>query len=153
MKKLPVLALLLGFSLSLLFLTSCSDAFYITPEMTFAYDDFGPESMSSGMLGPKGKDTKVVTRFASTRTTPPAEGPDIRFVNMEQAMYYLRRNVRKLPKTGEGSEVRQRLSKTYARLYYIYSSKRNSMLAAPFSSYGRGGINKAQLMPPMPPAI
>lgn len=153
MKKLPVLALIFGCSLSLLFLPSCSDAFYITPEMTFAYDDFGPEAMASSLLGPKGKDTQVVTRFSSTRTTPPAEGPDIRFVNMEQAMYYLRRNVRKLPKTGEGSDARQRLSRTYARLYYIYSAKRNSFLASPFSSYGRGGMNKAQLMPPMPPAI
>lgn len=153
MKKLPALALILACGLSLLLLSSCSDAFYITPEMTFAYDDFGPEPMATRLLGPRGKDTQVVTRFASTRITPPTEGPDIRFVNMEQAMYYLRRNVRKLPKTGEGSDLRQRLSRTYARLYYIYSAKRNSMLAAPFSSYGRGGINKAQLMPPMPPTI
>jgi len=153
MKKLPALALILACGLSLLLISSCSDAFYITPEMTFAYDDFGPEPMASSLLGPKGKDTQVVTRFASTRTTPPAEGPDIRFVNLEQAMNYLRRCVRRLPKTGESSEVRQRLSRTYARLYYIYSAKRNSLMAAPSSSYGRGGMNRAQMMPPMPPNI
>lgn len=153
MKKLPALALILACGLSLLLLSSCSDAFYITPEMTFAYDDFGPEPMATSLLGPRGKDTQIVTRFASTRITPPVEGPDVRFVNMEQAMNYLRRSVRKLPKTGEGSEVRQRLSKTYARLYYIYSAKRNSFLSSPSSSYGRGGMNRAQMMPPMPPNI
>lgn len=152
MKKLPVFAFILGCGITLI-LSACSDASYITPAMTFAYDDFGPESMAGSLIGPKGKDTQVVARFASTRSTPPAEGPDIRFVNTEQAMYYLRREVRKLPKTGEGSEVRQRLSATYSRLFSVYSSKRSALLSSPTSSYGRGGMNKAQMMPPMPPAI
>ncbi len=153
MKKLSVFALILGCSLGLLSLSSCSDASYITPAMTFAYEDFGTEPSASSLLGPKGKDTQVVVRFASTRTTPPAEGPDIRFVNTEQAMWFLRSNVRKLPKTPENAELRQRLQATYSRLFYIYSAKRTSFLAGPSSSYGRGGMNRAQMMPPMPPSI
>ncbi len=153
MKKPLIFALILGCSLSLMLLASCSDASYITPAMTFAYDDFGSEPIASSLLGPKGKDTQVVARFASTQITPPADGPDIRFVNTEQAMWFLRKQVRQLPKTEETAAERQRLQSTYGRLYNVYSTKRSAFLSSPSSSYGRGGMNKALMMPPMPPAI
>ncbi|WP_395744336.1 hypothetical protein [Prosthecobacter sp.] len=153
MKKLPAFALLLGCSVCLLLLCGCSDASYITPAMTFAYEDFGPEPMASRLVGPKGKDTQVVARFASTRKTPPAEGPDVRFVNVEQAMYFLRHQAKQLPKTPENAALRQRLSTTYGRLYNQYSTKRSAFLSAPSASYGRGGMNRALMMPPMPPTI
>ena len=153
MKKLTAFALILGCSLSLMLFSSCSDATYITPAMTFAYDDFGTEPTASLLLGPKGKNTQVVVRFASTNITPPADAPDIRFVNTEQTMYFLRQQVRKLPKTPENEAERQRLQATYSRLYNTYSSKRSAFLSSPTSSYGRGGMNKALMMPPMPPSI
>ncbi len=153
MKKLSVFALILGCSLALLSLSGCSDASYITPEMTFAYEDFGTDPIASRLLGPRGKDMQIVVRFGSTRTTPKPGGPDLRFVNTEQAMYFLRSHVRKLPKTPENAVLRQRLQATYSRLYYIYSAKRTSFLAGPSSSYGRGGMNRALMMPPMPPSI
>ena len=152
MKKPLALALILGCSLSLMLLSSCSDATYITPAMTFAYDDFGSEPIASGLLGPKGKDTQVIVRFASTRITPPADGPDIRFVNTEKAMWFLRSQVRKMPKTEANAAERQRLQSTYSRLYEIYSTKRSSFLSSPGSTYGPG-VDKALMMPPMPPAI
>ncbi len=123
------------------------------PGPPFVYDDFGVEPAVSRLLGPKGKDTQVVARFGTTKKTPPAEGPDIRFVNMEQAMFFLRHTVRNLPKTPENAALRQRLSKTYSRLYWNYSSRRNAFMASPSASYGRGGMNRAFMMPPMPPSI
>ncbi|WP_395753028.1 hypothetical protein [Prosthecobacter sp.] len=138
---------------SLLFLSSCSDTMNAIPGPPFAYEDFGTEPIASRLLGPKGKDTQVIARFGTTKKTPPAEGPDIRYVNMEQSMFFLRRVVRDLPKTPENAALRQRLSKTYSRLYWSYSSRRNSFMASPSASYGRGGMNRAFMMPPMPPAI
>jgi len=153
MKKLTALALILGCGICVLVLAGCSDASYITPAMTFSYADFGGEPIASHLLGPQGKDTQVVVRFGSTRTTPTPGGPDLRFVNTEQAMFFLRSQVRKLPKTTENAALRQRLQATYGRLYYVYSIKRSAFLSAPSSSYGRGGMNRALIMPPMPPSI
>jgi hypothetical protein len=153
MKKLSVFALILGCSLGLLSLSSCSDASYITPEMTFAYEDFGTDAIASRLLGPRGKDMQIVVRFGTTRTTPKPGGPDLRFVSTQQAMHFLRSNVHKLPKTPENAELRQRLQATYNRLYDVYSSKRSAFLSAPSSSYGRDGMNRALMMPPMPPSI
>jgi hypothetical protein len=152
MKKLPALALILGCGICVLVLAGCSDASYITPAMTFAYADFGGEPSAGQLLGPQGKDTQVVVRFGRTRTTPTPGGPDLRFVNIEQAMNYLRSQVRKLPKTPENAALRPRLQATYSRLYYAYSIKRSAFLSAPSSSYGRGG-SRALTMPPMPPSI
>ncbi|MCF7784715.1 MAG: hypothetical protein K9N47_01265 [Prosthecobacter sp.] len=153
MKKLSVFALILGCSMGLLSLCSCSDASYITPEMTFAYEDFGTDAIASRLLGPRGKDMQIVVRFGTTRTTPKPGGPDLRFVSTQQAMHFLRSNVHKLPKTPENAELRKRLQATYSRLYDVYSSKRSSFLSAPSSSYGRDGMNRALMMPPMPPSI
>ena len=152
MKKHLALAWVLGGSLCLMLLVSCGNASYINPTMTFVYDDFGSEATASSLLGPKGKDTQVIARFASTRITPPADGPDIRFVNTEKAMWFLRREVRKMPITEETAAERQRMQSTYSRLREIYSTKRNSFLSSPGSTYGPSG-DKALLMPPMPPRI
>jgi hypothetical protein len=138
---------------SLFLLSSCSDMTNAIPGPPFAYDDFGVEPAVSRLLGPKGKDTQVVARFGTTKKTPPAEGPDIRYVNMEQAMFFLRHTVRNLPKTPENGALRQRLSTTYRRLYWNYSTRRNAFMASPSASYGRGGMNRAFMMPPMPPSI
>ncbi|MDB6003516.1 MAG: hypothetical protein JWR15_503 [Prosthecobacter sp.] len=151
MKAISCLALLT--CCSLLFLSSCSDTINAISGPPFAYDDFGPEPVAARLLGPKGKDTHVIARFGTTRKTPPLEGPDVRYVNVEQSMFFLRSAARNLPKTAENAAVRQRLSTTYNRLYNQYSTKRNAFLSAPSSSYGRGGMNRVFMMPPMPPAI
>ena len=68
-------------------------------------------------------------------------------------MNFLRRTVRGLPHTEEGTAIHQRLAATYSRMYRQYCARRNSVTAAPSASYGRGGMNRAFIMPPMPPAI
>lgn len=151
MKAFPHLALLT--CCSLLFLIGCSDTINAIPGPPFAYDDFGPEPAATRLLGPKGRDTQVIARFGSTRTTPPATGPDVRYVNVEQAMLFLRRSSRNLPKTAENGPLHQRLSTTYNRLYHQYTTRRSAFLSVPSSSYGRGGMNRALMMPPMPPSI
>lgn len=151
MKKLLLPALAACFCI--VFLVSCGANANAIPGPPFAYDDFGTESMAGHMIGPKGKDTQVIARFGSTHSAPPAEGPDIRYVSVGQAMFYLRHSVRKLPKTSENAALRQRLAATYSRLYREYSTKRNSFLASPSATYGRGGMNRALIMPPMPPSI
>lgn len=138
---------------SLLLLSSCSPTVNAISGPPFAYDDFGPEPTATRLLGPKGRDTQVIARFGTTRTTPPAEGPDVRYVNVEQSMLFLRSATHKLPKTPENAAARQRLSATYRRLYNQYSTRRSAFLSAPSSSYGRGGLNRASMMPPMPPSI
>ena len=151
MKALPHIALL-AFCCTL-FLVCCDTNSNDVPGPPFAYDDFGTESMASHLLGPKGTDTQVIAHFGSTRSTPPPEGPDVRYVSIEQAMFYLRRRVRKLPKTPENAVLRQRLQATYSRLFKVYTTKRNAFMSSPSASYGRGGMNRALMMPPMPPEI
>lgn len=151
MKALPHIALLA--CCSLLFLVGCGGNLNAIPGPPFVYEDFGTESMASHLLGPKGKDTQVIARFGSTDPTPPPEGPDVRYVSVSQAMNYLRHSVRKLPRTPENAALHQRLSTTYSRLYRQYSTKRDSFMSVPSASYGRGGMNRALMMPPMPPSI
>ena len=151
MKALPHIALLACFSV--LFLVGCDANLNAIPGPPFAYDDFGTESMTIDLLGPKGKDTQVVARFGSTNSTPPAGGPDVRYVGVGQAMNHLRHSVRKLAKTPENEALYHRLAITYSRLYRQYSSKRDAFMAVPSASYGRGGMNRALMMPPMPPTI
>ena len=151
MKALSHLALLV--CCSILFLVGCDASSNAIPGPPFVYDDFGTEEMASHMIGPKGKDTQVIARFGSTNSNPPPEGPDVRYVSVGQAMNYLRHSVRKLPKTPENAALRQRLSVTYSRMYRQYSTKRDAFLSAPSASYGRGGMNRALMMPPMPPSI
>lgn len=136
---------------ALISLSSCKGP--TPPNLNFVYDDFGPPAIASELIGAKGSDTHVIARFGSTHSTPPASGPDVRYVSIEQAMNFLRRSVRALPQTDAGNAQHQRMSATYARLYRTYSSRRNTIMAAPFAGYGRGGINRAFILPPMAPSI
>ncbi|OYW78118.1 MAG: hypothetical protein B7Z37_01200 [Verrucomicrobia bacterium 12-59-8] len=151
MKTLPQIALLA--CCCVLFLVGCGTNTNDISGPPFTYDDFGTELMASHLIGPRGRDTQVIARFGSTHATPPPGGPDVRYVSVGQAMFYLRHSVHKLPKTPENAALRQRLSGTYIRLYNVYSTKRNAFLSAPSASYGRGGMNRALMMPPMPPSI
>ncbi len=151
MKALSHIALLA--CCSLLFLAGCDASLNAIPGPPFVYDDFGTESMANDLLGPKGKDTHVIARFGSTNTNPPPQGPDVRYVGVSQAMNHLRHSVRKLAGTPENTALHQRLSATYSRLYRQYSSKRDAFMSVPSASYGRGGMNRALMMPPMPPSI
>ncbi|MBN8420689.1 MAG: hypothetical protein J0L73_17365 [Verrucomicrobia bacterium] len=151
MKALPLFALLVCGSV--LFLVGCSASLNAIPGPPFAYEDFGTEAMASHLIGPRGKDTQIIARFGSTNPTPPAKGPDVRYVGVAQAMNYLRHSVRKLPRTPENAAMIERLRATYSRLYRHYSTKRNAFMSVPSASYGRGGMNRALMMPPMPPSI
>lgn len=151
MKALPYITLF-AFCCTL-FLVGCDTNSNDVPGPPFTYDDFGTEPMASRLIGAKGTATQVIAHFGSTRSTPPPEGPDVRYVSMTQAMFYLRLSVRKLPKTPENAALRQRLQATYSRLYNVYSTKRNAFMSSPSASYGRGGMNRALIMPPMPPEI
>lgn len=151
MKALPHLALLACGSL--LFLVGCGASINAIPGPPFVYDDFGTEPMASQLIGAKGKDTQIIARFGSTNSTPPSEGPDVRYVSVSQAMNHLRHSARKLPKTPENAALHQRLTVTYSRLYRQYSAKRDAFMSVPSASYGRGGMNRALMMPPMPPSI
>jgi len=144
--------LLLG-CFGILLLAQCTEDTAPLPGLTFAYDGFGPEQLAAPLLGPKGQDTHVVARFGSTQSSAPATGPDVRYVNIEQTMNFLRRTVRGLPHTEDGAALHQRLAATYGRMCRQYCARRNSVTAAPSASYGRGGMNRAFIMPPMPPAI
>jgi hypothetical protein len=142
---------LMSLAIALISLSGCEGP--TAPNLNFVYDDFGPPSVASELIGAKGNDTHVIARFGSTHSAPPASGPDVRYVSIEQAMNFLRRSVHRLPHTEEGNAQHQRMSATYARLYRAYSSRRNAVMGAPFGSYGRGGINRAFIYPPMAPSI
>lgn len=151
MKVLPQIALLA--CCSILFLVGCGANTNAIPGPPFGYDDFGTEAMASHLIGPKGKNTQVIARFGTTNATPATDGPDVRYVSMGQAMNYLRLSVRKMARTPENAALRQRLSATYSRLFIQYDKKRSALMSAPSASYGRGGMNRAFMMPPMPPSI
>jgi hypothetical protein len=72
---------------------------------------------------------------------------------MLQAMNHLRSSVRRLPRTVEAEPLREKLRTTYSRIYPCYRSRRDAMMSAPFSTIGRGSINRAMILPPMPPSI
>ncbi len=117
--------------------------------LTLSYDDFGPESIASQLLGPRGASTVVIAYHGSTRLTP--SGPDgVRFVNVAQAMYFLRRQFKTLP---ANEPLRQRLRATYARLYPLHRRHRDAILASAVA-LGRGRMSRMMMAPPaMPPSI
>lgn len=119
------------------------------PPLVLHYDDFGPEQVASGLLGPRGAQNEPVTvHHGGNRRVP----GDLR-VNMLQAMNYLRFAVRRLPHTTEAERLREKLRTTYSRIYPHYRTRRDAMMSAPFSSFGRGSQNRAMILPPMPPSI
>ena len=136
-----------------LFLMNCTaeqwKRSFNSPPLVLSYDDFGPESSAVGLLGTRGPENQPVTvHQGGTRLTP----GDLR-VNMLQAMSHLRFAVRRLPRTAEAQPLREKLRATYSRIYPSYRTRRDAMMSAPFSTIGRGSINRAMILPPMPPSI
>lgn len=129
------------FLLPLLLLPSCARMFFIGPQLRFVEDDFGPETVAASWPGPRSGGTLVV-HHGPTRVF---EG--MRYVNVAEAMRRLRGSARRLP---PGDPARQRMSATYARLYDLYRTRRDAIMATPFPAYGRGGMNRAAMMPLMP---
>lgn len=121
-------------------------------QLTLSYDDFGPERIASRLLGPRGASTTVIAHHGATRTAP--SGPEgVRHVKIEQAMYFLRRQVKALPATAAYEPLRQRLRATYARLYPLHRRHRDGILASAVA-LGRGRMNRMLMAPPpMPPSI
>jgi hypothetical protein len=135
------------------FLMSCTSATWkrsIHPiPLVLHYDDFGSEDSASRLLGPRGKENQPVTlHHGGTRL----ESGSLR-VNIQQAMNHLIFAVRRLPHTSEAEPVREKLRSTYSRLYPLYRSRRDAMMGAPYSNFGRGGMNRSMMLPPMPPSI
>lgn len=139
--------------LSPLFLLCCTSeswqrSIHPTP-LVLHYDDFGPEASASRLLGPRGKVNQPVTlHHGGTRL----ESDHLR-VNIQQAMNHLIFAVRRLPLTAEAQPLREKLRTTYSRLYPYYRTRRDAMMSAPFSNFGRGGMNRSMILPPMPPSI
>lgn len=120
-------------------------------QMRLAYDDFGPESICARLIGPRGDNTRIMVHHSSTRLTP--EGPeDVRYLNISQAMDFLRYEVKHLPRTPENEVVRQRLRTTYSPIYDLYRLRRDAIMSRPFP-HSRGSLNRAFILPPRPPRI
>lgn len=121
---------------------------FATPQVVLRYDDFGPERIAMRLLGPRGGSSTVIAHHGRTMTA--ADGTHQ--VNVQQAMYWLRSHVRGLPLTAENETVRQRLRSTYSALYDLHRTRRDAIMSAPFS-YGRAGMYRAMIVPPMSPSI
>lgn len=131
-----------------LIMTACTrDAFLkamAAPQVLLSYDDFGPESMAASLLGPRAGDTPVVVHHGRTRLTPGQAQ-----VNALLALNYLRRQHRH---TSDGL-LRQKLARTYSRIYPLYRSRRDALVSGPGGSFGRMGMNRAFILPPMPTSL
>lgn len=115
--------------------------------LQLSYDDFGTEAMVSPVLGPRGTDLQVVINHGATNS---ASSP--RRLNTYQGLLMLRRNAHRLARTPENEALRQRMTRTYSRLYHFYRTRREAMLAAP-PSVGRGALARMQIIPPVPPTL
>ncbi|MFM7606479.1 MAG: hypothetical protein ACKO8Z_14955 [Prosthecobacter sp.] len=120
----------------------------VGPQIFLCYDDFGPESMASHLLGPRTGNTSVTIHHGSTRCTL-----GYAHVNALQAMNYLRHQHRHLPRSEEFEPLRQTLASTYSRIYILYRHRRDAMMGGPGGTYGRMGINRTFILPPMPPSL
>lgn len=131
-----------------LFMTGCTREAFLKaiagPEVVLSYDDFGPESMASELLGPRAGNTPVVVHHGSTRLTPGHA-----YVNTHLALNYLRRQHRH---TSDGL-LRQKLARTYSRIYPLYRTRRDALVSGPGGSFGRMGMNRAFILPPMPTSL
>lgn len=139
---------LLFLLLPLLVMTGCTrDAFVKAmagPQVLLSYDDFGPENLAASLLGPRTGNTPVIVHHGRTRLTPGQ--PQL---NTLLAMNYLRRQHRH----AQDGLLRQKLAATYSRIYPIYRNRRDAMVGGPGGSYGRMGMNRAFILPPMPPSL
>jgi hypothetical protein len=75
--------------------------------------------------------------------------PERAKVNVLQALSHLRRQHRH---TSDAS-LRQKLSSTYSRIYPLYRTRRDAITGGPGATYGRTGMNRAFILPPMPPSL
>lgn len=138
-----------------LLLSSCDStawrAGYESNRVTLSYDDFGPEHIASQLLGPRNGHTLVIAYHGFNHLTPSA--PDgARYVNILNAMNFLRSQVRALPPVPANEPLRQRLRATYARLYVPHRRRYDSMLATSFIPSPRGG--RRLILPALlPPSI
>jgi hypothetical protein len=146
MKPGPVLLLLL---LTLLLPACTGRPSFGAPSLTLSYDDFGPESMASGLLGPRGPHTTIIAHHGFNHLTPSAPD-DVRYVNVLQSMNFLRDEVRHLPATPANEPLRQRLRTTYARLYPLQLGRYNTALGLSFS-IPQNGMNRRLMLPALPP--
>lgn len=120
--------------------------------LTLSYDDFGPESTVSKLLGPRGDQTMIIAHHGATRIKP-SGAESVRYVHIPEAMIFLRNEVRSLPPTTANEALRQRLRATYARLYVLHRNHIDSLTAVAFSQ-PRGGMNRMLMLPAsMPPSI
>ena len=131
-----------------LLLTGCTREAFLKamagPEVALSYDDFGPESMASELLGPRAGNTPVIVHHSSTRLTPSHA-----YVNTHLALNYLRRQHRHT----SDPYLRQKLARTYSRIYPLYRSRRDALVSGPGGSFGRMRMNRAFILPPMPPSL
>lgn len=132
----------------LFIMTGCTrDAFMKAmagPQVHLSYDDFGPESIAASLLGPRTGNTPVIVHHGSTHHSPCQDQ-----VNALLAMNYLRRQHRHT----QDALLRQKLAHTYSRIYPLYRTRRDAITAGPGATYGRTGINRAFILPPMPPSL
>ncbi len=132
-------------------LSSCSNGslqqMLAGPALEISYDDLGPEAMVSPLLGPRGTDTRVMIHSGGTQTdTRP------RRLNAYKGLLILRHNERHLPRTLENEALRERLKKTYGRLYDYYRTRREASLGAP-PMVGRGAMSRMHMTPAVPPYL
>ena len=128
--------------LPLLLLASCSAAILKKPQLCFTYDDFGPEAVVASWLGPRDAVRPVIVYHGASY-----EREEAHYLNVGEAMRRMRASARRLSKD---DPARMRMSRTYSRLYDFYRTRRDALMAAPFASFARGGMNRAMMMPPMP---
>lgn len=131
-----------------LIMTACTrDAFLkamAAPQVLLSYDDFGPEIMASELLGPRAGNTPVVVHHGRTRLTPGQAQ-----ANALLALNYLRRQHRH----AQDGLLRQKLAHTYSRIYPLYRTRRDALVSGPGGSFGRMGMNRAFILPPMPTSL
>jgi hypothetical protein len=130
-----------------LLLTSCTLPAPSGPRLRAA--DFGTSPYAQQRLGIGMGEQAVIPWFGPTQSRQLADGSSARLVNIQDAMNTLRRTAHGLPRS---SRERELLRQTYDRLYFIYRTRRDTMMSQPFP-YGRGGMARMNILPPMPPEI
>ncbi len=140
--------------LPLLLLSGCTagglSRAFAGQSLTLNYDDFGPESMASPFLGPRGSQTVIIAHYGFNDLTP--SGPEgVRYVNVLQSLTFLRQEVRSLPLSSANAPLRQRLRTTYARLYPLQLRRYNNALSGSFLQ-PFGGMDRRLMLPALPPS-
>lgn len=120
-------------------------------QLTLSYDDFGPERIASALLGPRGGHTTVIAHHGVSFASRSSH--DLRYVDVQQAMIFLRHQVQSLPPTPANEPLRRRLRATYERLYVLHRRRYDTMLGNSLVM-NQGGMNRPLILPPLlPPTI